>query len=49
LEDLCIDGEIIFKGDLKEAESEGVGWINLAEYRDQRRAFVSTVLNFRIP
>jgi hypothetical protein len=26
-----------------------VDWVNLAEVRDKRQAFVNTVMNFRIP
>jgi hypothetical protein len=28
---------------------EGVVWMHLAQDRDQRRAVVNTVLNFRVP
>jgi hypothetical protein len=34
---------------LKDAGYEGVDWIQLAQYKDQWRALVSTVKNFRDP
>jgi hypothetical protein len=34
---------------LTETEAEGMDCIHLAQDRDQRRALVSTVMNFRIP
>jgi hypothetical protein len=37
------------KMDLREREWDGMDWIALAQDRDQWRAFVKTVLNFRIP
>jgi hypothetical protein len=35
--------------DLKEIESEGVDWINLAQDTDQWRAVVNTEVKFRVP
>jgi hypothetical protein len=35
--------------DLGEIRWHDVGWINLAQNSDQRRAFVNTVMNFRVP
>jgi hypothetical protein len=37
------------KMDLREIEWDGTDWIDLAQNRDQWRAFVSTVLNVRVP
>jgi hypothetical protein len=37
------------KMDLGEIEWDGMDWINLAQGRDQWRAFVNRVLNLRIP
>jgi hypothetical protein len=34
---------------LREIELDGMGWIDLIRDRDQWRAFVNTVMNFRIP
>jgi hypothetical protein len=34
--------------DLREIESDGVDWIELARDRDQWRAFVNTVMNLRV-
>jgi hypothetical protein len=33
---------------IKEIEHEDVGWINLAQHRDQLRAVVNTVLKFSV-
>jgi hypothetical protein len=35
--------------DLREIEWDGVDWIDLAQDRDQWRAFVDTVMNLRVP
>jgi hypothetical protein len=35
--------------DLREIEWEDVGWIHLAQDRDQWRAVVDTVMNLRVP
>jgi hypothetical protein len=37
------------KVDLREIVWDGVDWIDLAEDRDQWRAFVNTVMNLRVP
>jgi hypothetical protein len=37
------------KMDLKERGWGGVDWIDLAEYGDQWRALVNTVMNLRVP
>jgi hypothetical protein len=37
------------KMDISEIEWDGVDWIDMAEDRDQWRALVNTVLNFRVP
>jgi hypothetical protein len=34
---------------LTEIRWEGVDWIHLTQDRDQRRAVVNTVINFRVP
>jgi hypothetical protein len=36
------------KRDFKEIGCEGVNWINLAQDRDQWRAVMATVVNFRV-
>jgi hypothetical protein len=37
------------KMDFRETGWDGVDWIDMAEYRDQWRALVNTVLNLRVP
>jgi hypothetical protein len=37
------------KMDLREIGWDGMDWIDLAQDRDQWRAFVNTVMNLRIP
>jgi hypothetical protein len=37
------------KMDLREIGWDGVDWIDLAQDRDQWRAVVNTVMNFRVP
>jgi hypothetical protein len=37
------------KMDLREIGWDGVDWIDMAQYRDQWRALVNTVLNLRVP
>jgi hypothetical protein len=37
------------KMDLREREWDGMDWTDLAQDRDQWRAFMSTVLNLRAP
>jgi hypothetical protein len=35
--------------DLREIGWEGVGWIHLAQDRDQWQSLVNTIMNFRVP
>jgi hypothetical protein len=35
--------------DLREIEWGSMNWIDLAQYRDQWRALVKTVINFQVP
>jgi hypothetical protein len=37
------------KRDLREIEWNGMDWVDVAEDRDQWRALVNTVMNFRFP
>jgi hypothetical protein len=37
------------KVDLRETEWNGMNWIDLAQNRNQWRAFVNTVMNLRVP
>jgi hypothetical protein len=37
------------KMDLREIGRDGVAWMDMAQDRDQWRALVNTVLNFRVP
>jgi hypothetical protein len=37
------------KMDLREIGWNDVGWTDMAQYRDQWRALVNTVLNLRVP
>jgi hypothetical protein len=37
------------KVDLREIGWDGVGWMDIAQDRDQWRALVNTVLNLRVP
>jgi hypothetical protein len=37
------------KIDLRETEWDGINWIDLAQDRDQWRALVNTLMNFRVP
>jgi hypothetical protein len=37
------------KMDLREIGWDGMDWIDLAQDRDQWRALVNTVMNFRVP
>jgi hypothetical protein len=49
MENLSIDGRVAaFKVNFKGIGYEGVGWIDLAQDRDRRRAFVTTALNLRV-
>jgi hypothetical protein len=38
-----------FKMDLREIGWDGMGWINLAQNREQWRYLVNTVMNLRVP
>jgi hypothetical protein len=35
--------------ELREVEWKGMDWIDLAEDRDRRRAFINAVMNIRVP
>ena len=37
------------KMDVEEVGCGGVGWIELDEFKDRWRAFVNSVMNFRVP
>jgi hypothetical protein len=37
------------KLDLRERGWDGMDWIDLAQDRDQRKALMNTVMNFRVP
>jgi hypothetical protein len=37
------------KMELREIRWDGMGWIDLAQNRDQWRALVNTVMNLRVP
>jgi hypothetical protein len=37
------------KMDLREIGLDGMDWIDLAQYRDRRRALVNTAMNLRVP
>jgi hypothetical protein len=37
------------KIDLRETGLDGVDWVDLAQNRDQWRAFMNTVMNLRVP
>jgi hypothetical protein len=37
------------KMDLRERGWSGMDWIDLAQYQDRWKAFVNTVMNFRVP
>jgi hypothetical protein len=49
LENLGVDGKIIFRVDLKEIGWEGVNWIHLAQDRDQWWAILNMVMNLQVP
>jgi hypothetical protein len=46
-EDLVIDGMVSIKNDVKEIWCEGLGWIQLAQDRDQWWVLVKTVMKLR--
>jgi hypothetical protein len=35
--------------DIREIECGGIGWIDLAQYREQWRPLVKTAMNLRVP
>jgi hypothetical protein len=39
---------VIIKMDLREIGRGGIDWIDLAQYRDQWRALVNTVMKLRV-
>jgi hypothetical protein len=49
LEGLDIGGKIILKWTLREAEWNGVDWLDLPQDRDQWWALVNTVMNLQVP
>jgi len=49
LENLVLDGIIIFKLIFKEMYCAGLDWIYLTVDRDLLRAFVNTVMKDRVP
>jgi hypothetical protein len=48
-EDLGVGGRMTFKMDLREIGIDEANWIRLAQDRILWRAFVSTVMNLRVP
>jgi len=47
LEDRDIDGRTILSWIFRKRDG-GEDWINLAQYRDRRRAIVNTIINFPV-
>jgi hypothetical protein len=47
-EDQDVDGWTILKWILERYDWDGVDWIDMAQYRDQWRALVNTVLYLRV-
>jgi hypothetical protein len=47
LEDRDIDGGTILSWIFRKRD-EGIDWINLAQYRDRRRAIVNKIINFPV-
>jgi hypothetical protein len=43
---MCVDS---IRMDFGQIEWDGVNWIDMAQDRDQWRALVNTVMNFRVP
>jgi hypothetical protein len=48
-DDLGVDGRITIKLDLREIGIDGANWIQLVQDRVQRRVFVNSVMNLRVP
>jgi hypothetical protein len=49
LEDISINGRVAaFRMNFKGIVYEGVDWIELAQHRERRRAFVNTAVNLRV-
>jgi hypothetical protein len=49
LEHRDIDDKDKIKMDFKDAGWENMGWINLAQVRESRRAFVNVIMYLRLP
>jgi hypothetical protein len=49
LEDQEVGGWTMSKWILDGMGWDGVDWIDMAQYRDQWKALLNTVLNFRVP
>ena len=49
LEDLSVDGRIIFKWLFKKLDVGGMDWFDLAQDRDRWRAVVNAVMTLRVP
>jgi hypothetical protein len=48
LEQISVDGKIIFKGIFKKLD-RCIAWIDLAQYRDRWQAVVNAVIILRVP
>jgi hypothetical protein len=48
LVELRVDGNIIFRMDLREIVCDDTGWMHLAQDRNQWRAVFNTVMNHKI-
>jgi hypothetical protein len=48
-EDLGVGGRITLRLDLREIGTDGANWIRHAQDRIRWRAFMSTVMNLRVP
>jgi hypothetical protein len=49
LEDLGVDGKIIFEWTFRKTAWECVDWIHLAQDKDQWRAAVYTIMKLEVP